>query len=263
MLAWPRWSVVRDCPGLRQIGKIRQRMANCHHLPVQNTNDSGFRLVKYQVIDFEVAMHETSSIIRLVLLLAEERQELVEMRELSNFFSCLLILCLRLRLCKAGECLDLSLVKAIWTAQVLKSDIFGVYPMQLCQRSHCISPHLSSLMGVYPRHSGVVNEASFKALHDVEGSTDNAVIFAEDVGFRDGDIGLFEGVNDLVLAIDSMGCLREELARRLLPENVFRFRRVCDLVCGIALTEAKLWQVSGKSLFILRSLSPASTPMAV
>lgn len=95
-------------------------------------------------------------------------------------------------------------------------------------------------MCVDTRHSCVVDETAFEALHDIERGPNHGVIVAEDVCFRDGHICLLQCVDYLVFAVDSMRSLRQELARGFLSEDIFRFGRIGELVGRIALAEAEL-----------------------
>jgi hypothetical protein len=52
-------------------------------------------------------------------------------------------------------------------------------------------------------------DAAVEVRHDVEGCANDTVIFAEDVGAWNGDIGGGEGRNDSVLAVDSVSGFAE------------------------------------------------------
>ena len=62
--------------------------------------------------------------------------------------------------------------------------------------------HLRPLLRRHPRDRRVLKYTSIEKLHDVEVAAHHALILAECVGFGHGDIGLLEGVDDAVFAVD-------------------------------------------------------------
>jgi hypothetical protein len=62
--------------------------------------------------------------------------------------------------------------------------------------------HLRSFLRRHPRESRVLEDASVEELHDVEVAAHHALVLAESIGFGYGDIGLLEGVDDAVFAVD-------------------------------------------------------------
>lgn len=72
----------------------------------------------------------------------------------------------------------------------------------------CKQVHFCSLFGCHAWDRWVFKDASIKELHDVEVAAYNAFILTECVGFRDWDVGVLEGMDDPVFAIDLVSCLR-------------------------------------------------------
>ena len=123
--------------------------------------------------------------------------------------------------------------------------------------------HLRPLLRRHPRDRRVLEYTSIEELHDVEVAAHHALILAECVGLGHGDVGLLEGVDDAVLAVDlvrslrapSSACFlhmngvgnthfRQELARRLLPHDEFLAIPVRQLVCWVGLAVAELLTTS-------------------
>lgn len=86
----------------------------------------------------------------------------------------------------------------------------------------------------------VFEDAAVEEGHDVEGGAYDAVVFTETEGAWDGHVGLLEGVDDAVFAVDLMGGLGEELARRLLSHDIFGAIGGFEEVGWVALTVAEL-----------------------
>lgn len=97
-----------------------------------------------------------------------------------------------------------------------------------------------SLLRTNLGHGWVGEDPSIQEFHDIEGCPHDAVIFTETIGFRDGDIGLLEGVDDLVFALDFMRRLRQQLAGRFLAQYIFLSIGGDQLVGGIRLSETEL-----------------------
>lgn len=88
------------------------------------------------------------------------------------------------------------------------------------------------------------DEAAIEKLHDIEGCTDDTVIFAQAVCFRNWYVRFSQCIYDAEFAIDLMGGLGEELSGWLLAHNKALARRIGELVCRVGLAKAKLCHAS-------------------
>ena len=71
-------------------------------------------------------------------------------------------------------------------------------------------------------HSGKLRLPEYPSrdeLHDVEGCADDCVVLAQRIGFGDRHIGVLQGRDHLVLAVDGVG-RGQQLARGLAPQGV-------------------------------------------
>lgn len=86
------------------------------------------------------------------------------------------------------------------------------------------------------------DDAAVKELHYVEGGIDDGVVFAEAVDAGDGDVGVFQGAQDAVFALDFVGGFGDEFPRGLFAEDVFGGigGRGGDLVGWVGLAESEL-----------------------
>lgn len=112
--------------------------------------------------------------------------------------------------------------------------------MELRERAHGIVPHFRAFFG---RHAGevrVCHYAAVEELHDVKRTADNGVIFTEAVDAGHRDVGVLQGIEDAVFALDFVGCLADEFAGGFLAEDELRGFGVCKLVGGVALAETEL-----------------------
>jgi hypothetical protein len=62
--------------------------------------------------------------------------------------------------------------------------------------------HLGALLRRDVWNRRVLEDAAVKELHDVKVCTNDFFILAETKGFGDGDVGVLEGVDNAVLAVD-------------------------------------------------------------
>lgn len=67
--------------------------------------------------------------------------------------------------------------------------------------------HLGALLGGYAWDCGVLEDTPVEELHDVEVAAYYTFILAECIGYGHWYIGLFESMDDSVLAVDLVGCL--------------------------------------------------------
>ena len=67
-------------------------MSDGCHFPVKDTDDSGFGLVKYQIVNFIIAVDQSRSVFGLFGLLLEESNHVVKMRYIPNRLLCLHVL---------------------------------------------------------------------------------------------------------------------------------------------------------------------------
>ena len=215
-------------------------MANCAHLPVENANDPGFRLVEDYVVNFVVAVHERRPVLRLRLWLLEEADHLVVVWNLSDWLASVFVLCLRLTLRYGRKSLDLSVIEATLTTKLFQANTLGLDAVELGQRGDSTVPHLSSVLRAYIGNRRVFEDAAVEEGHDVECSADDRVIFAETEGLWYWNIGVLEGVEDAVLAIDLMGGFGQKLSRGLLAHDILLSIRRLQQVCWVALAIAEL-----------------------
>jgi hypothetical protein len=99
------------------------------------------------VVDFIVAMDECTPVLWLCLRVSEKLHHIVEVRDLSYWFPCLLRYSLRLRSLYGVESPQLAIVEARWLAELLHVHAgwddtveFGecfycIFPPSLCQSS--------------------------------------------------------------------------------------------------------------------------------
>lgn len=66
-----------------KIPEVRQRVADRAHLPVQDPEDAGIRLVEDHVVDLIVAVDQCRAMPWLEILVREEMQYLIEVRDLA------------------------------------------------------------------------------------------------------------------------------------------------------------------------------------
>src|ERR1700749_4391683 len=115
-------------------------MANRCHLPVQDTDDSRFRLMEHQIVDLVIAMDQCHAIFWLCRFLLEEGNHFVEMRDVADGNLRVHVLCLSLCLRQRPKCLQLAVVEPSVTTEVCKSNLFDVYSMEFGQSSQRIVP---------------------------------------------------------------------------------------------------------------------------
>jgi len=106
--------------------------------------------------------------------------------------------------------------------------------------------HLVPVFGTHPRQAGVFNDPPVEKLHDVESGADDRVILTQTVGFGDGYVGVFQGVQDSILAVDLVRRLGQQLSRGFLPQDIFLVVTGSQHVGRIRLAIAEL--EPGKSL---------------
>jgi hypothetical protein len=90
----------------------------------------------------------------------------------------------------------------------LQSATWGSQYRNLGARESGLYAHFGPLLGRYFWDRGVFEDTPVEEFHDVEVAAYNAFILAECVGLGHGDVGLLEGMDDPVFAIDLVGCLQ-------------------------------------------------------
>ena len=113
--------------------------------------------------------------------------------------------------------------------------------MQLGQDADGIAPDGAALVGEHVGYYGVLEDAAVEEGHDVKGGANDGLILAQAVGARHGHVGVGQGCQDAVLALDLVGGLGHQLAWRLLAENIFPAVGGCQLVGRVGLTKAELY----------------------
>jgi len=184
-------------------------VADGAHLPVEDADNAGLGLVEDDIVDFVVAVHERRPILGLRARILEEADHLVVVRDHPDGFVGVLVAGLRLALRNGGEGLELSVVESAMSAEFLETDAFGVDAVEFGESGYGAVPHVSSVFGGYVWEGWVFEDAAVEERHDVEGGTDDGVILAKTVCLRDWYIGVLQGVQDAVLAVDLVGGLGE------------------------------------------------------
>jgi hypothetical protein len=99
-------------------------------------------------------------------------------------------------------------------------------------------PHLSPVLRAHVWDGRVLEDATVEERHDVESCAYDGVVFAKTKGLGDWHVGVLESMEDAILSVDLMGCLGEQLSRRLLAHDILlsicRFQEVCWVALAIA-----------------------------
>ena len=218
--------------GGEEVGQVGERVADCAHFPVEDAYHPRLRFVEDHVVDFVVAVDEGRAIGGLGGRVREERDHFVLVRDFAHGDVGFDVLCGGLGQRDGVEGGDLAVVEAGGFAVGAEIDGGGGDAVEFCEGGYGGVPpgiilvsigscrlegergvgrgnvHLRSLLGRHPRDRWVLEYTSIEELHDVEVAAHHALILAECVGFGHGDIGLLEGVNDAVLAVDLVRSLR-------------------------------------------------------
>lgn len=204
--------------------------------------------MEYQIVNLVVSMYQGSLVLWLQLLVLEESHRLLKVRQLSHRLLGLNVYRLGLIGTNRDPSLDLTVVKPVRFPKLFQTNLLVVHSVESRQCLDRFAPQRRALLGTYAGHGEILKDASVKELHDVKGRADDRLVFTEAIGLGYGDIGVLEGVEDAVLALDFMGSLGDELARRLLAHNELLFVGGDDLVGRVGLTEAELGRRSVKTL---------------
>lgn len=137
----------------------------------------------------------------------------------------------------------MSVVEAVGFAQVLESNVSRLETMQFGQCPHRIAPHLPSLFSTHALYGRILEESSIEEAHHIKGRANDAVIFAERVRLRYGDIGVLQGGNDFVFAIDAMCGLAQDGARGLLAKHISFAVGGGDEIGRVRLAKAELCEI--------------------
>lgn len=98
---------------------------------LENTDDSRFGLVEDDIVDLVVAMNESSSVLRLCLLLRKERHHFVKVWDLSHCFLGFNVDSLGLVFGQRLEKAKLPVVEARWFAESREVHRGGIDTMEL------------------------------------------------------------------------------------------------------------------------------------
>jgi hypothetical protein len=98
-------------------------------------------------------------------------------------------------------------------------------------------------------HGWVGEVSPVEERHDVEWGANYIVVFAKTECFGNGDIGTPQALDNLILALDLVCCLREQLSGGLLPQDKLLAVGGRQLVGWVGLAESKL----GRSVLVLVS----------
>ena len=207
---------------------------------LENTNHPRLRLVEDKVVDLEIAMNQGRPVSRLLPHIGKVLHHLLEEGQLADGLARIDILDLGLRGADGLPGLDLTVVEAIGFAELLQTDALGVDAVQLGQDADGVAPDGAALVGQHVGYYGVLEDAAVEEGHDVKGGADDGLILAQAVGPRHGHVGVREGRQDAVLALDLVGRLGYQLSWRLLAEDIFPAVGGCQLVGRVGLTKAEL-----------------------
>lgn len=212
---------------------------------LENTNDPRLRLVKDEVVNLEIAMDQSRPVSRLLPHIRKVLHHLLEERQLADSLARIHILDLGLGGADSLPGGHLTAVEAIRLAELLQPDALGVDAVQLGQNADGIAPDGAALVGEHVGYYGILEDAAVKEGHDVKGGADDGLILAQAVGPRHGHVGVGQGSQDAVLALDLVGRLGHQLSWRLLAEDIFPAVGGSQLVGRVGLTKAELYR--GKS----------------
>lgn len=93
-------------------------------------------------------------------------------------------------------------------ARVVIAECHLLTLVRVALASETLYLHLRSLLGGHAWDRRVFEDASVQELHDVEIAAYNTLILTKSVRFWHGDIGFLQGMNDPVLAVNLVRCLR-------------------------------------------------------
>jgi len=100
--------------------------------------------------------------------------------------------------------------------------------------------HLVSVLSAYSRQARVFDDSAIQERHDIEGCSNDAVIFAQTICLGHGNIGVLKSMENAVFAVDLVGSLGEQLARRFLSQDIALFVRGGQQIGRIGLSIAEL-----------------------
>lgn len=196
--------------------------------------------MKNDIVNLEIAMHKRSPILGLQPLVIEKGRNLVKVRQLSHGFFALHVDGLGLHLANGHPRLQLSRVEARVLAKLFQPDLANVHLVEAREHLNRRLPQRRALLGAHTGHGKVLKDAAVEKLHDVKWRADDAVVLAERVRLGDGNVGVAEGVDDAVLAVDTVRRLGEELPWWLLAHDKLVASGVGDLICRVGLAKTKL-----------------------
>lgn len=208
---------------------------------LQDSNDSRLRLVKDQVINLVIPMHQRCPISRLPLLVHKEPNRFLEPRQPADLLARFHILNRLLRHANRAPRLNLAVVKAARLPVLPQPNLFVVDGVEARQRLNRGLPHGGPLLRAHVGQRKILDDAAVQKLHNVERRADDGVVLAEAVGLRDGDVGVFEGMHDAVLALDFVRRLGDKFAGGLFAHDKLARVGGRDLVRRVGLTKAKLF----------------------
>lgn len=171
-----------------------------------------------EVVDLVVAVHERGTVLWLGTLVGEEIHHTLEMRNIPHQLVRFGVLRRGLRLGDGLEGFDLAVVELRVFAIIGQAHRGGIDPMKFGQRADSIVPpamrsdtqtgpdsshsHLLPFLDRHIRERSIDDDPAVQKLHNVKGSANDALVFTETIRFGYGNIGLLQGMNDAVFAID-------------------------------------------------------------
>lgn len=226
---------------MEEVGEVAEGVPDGAHLPVEDAGDVGGGGVEDDVVDLVVAVDEGGAVAGAQGGVGEEGHQLVHVRDLADGLPCVDVARPRLRVADLPPRRQLPVVEPAALAEGTQPHAVRVHAVQGSQGLDGGAPEIGALLGVRGRgHGGVFEDPPADEGHDVEGRADDGHVLAEAVGSGHGDVGVLEGGDDAVFALDLVGGLGDELARWLLAQDVSRPVRRGELVCRIRLAEAEL-----------------------
>lgn len=176
---------------------------------LKNANDAWLSLVKNEVVNLEIAVDERAAVSRLLVLVGEKSHEIGEMRQRPDSHAGLDVAHSSLGITHRLPSGHLPIIKPRRLPKRLEANRARVDAVQLGEGAHGVGPDGEAVVGQDGRDDGVLEDAAVKELHDVEGGAEHGGVLAEAVGARDRDVGVLEGVDDAVLALDLVRRLGE------------------------------------------------------
>lgn len=208
---------------------------------LQDANHPRLRLVKDQVINLEIPVHQRRPVLGLPLLVLKEAHQLIKVRQLSHRLLCLDIHRLGLADANRRPRLRLPAVEPCRFAKLVQPNLVHIHGVQPRQRLDGLLPQRRPLRRAgNAGHQEVFKDAPVQKLHDVKRRANDRVVLAEVVRLGHGHVGRLERVQRAVFALDLVRRLGDELSGGLLAHHVAFAVGIRQLVCWVGLTKAEL-----------------------